>query len=119
MEKARINLDGENVSIVPEDKLQNKSDRYYFQEIVKFKRDSVYFSVLDLNVESNKIEIPYKPMIRIGSPVFDSDGNVIGIVIVNFLGNIILDEIKLKAKQTNAHILFFNQKRLLFCGTKA
>ncbi len=116
MEKARINLEGENVLIVPENKLQNKSDRYYFKEIIKFRKDSVYFSVLDLNVEDDQIETPYKPMIRVGSPVFDSDRNVIGIVIVNFLGNIILDEIKLESKRTDANTLFLNKNGYYFIG---
>lgn len=115
-EKVRVNLKGNNVSVVPKDQLQNKSSRYYFTETMKIGRDSVYFSVLDLNVEFDKIEIPYKPMIRIGSPVFDQAGNKIGIVVVNFLAGMIIDEIRNENGRSLANTLLINKKGYYFMG---
>jgi diguanylate cyclase (GGDEF)-like protein len=75
----------------PHEALQNKAKRYYFQESVKLERGEIYLSRLDLNVENGEIEVPYRPMIRIGTPVFDEAGNKRGILILNLPGRQILD----------------------------
>ena len=47
-------------------------------------------SPFDLNIENNEIEIPYKPMIRIGTPVVDERGVTKGFIIElqEALGNV-------------------------------
>jgi diguanylate cyclase (GGDEF)-like protein/PAS domain S-box-containing protein len=49
-------------------------------------QDKVYVSPFDLNVEENRLEIPYKPTIRFGIPVFDSAGRKKGILLFNYFG---------------------------------
>jgi methyl-accepting chemotaxis protein len=68
---------------VPEKRLQDKSDRYFFREAVKLKENTVYVSPLDLNQEWGKIEVPFRPVIRYAVPVFDKKGANKGIVITN------------------------------------
>ncbi|MBT9165125.1 MAG: hypothetical protein DDT23_01140 [candidate division WS2 bacterium] len=68
---------------VPEGKLQDKSDRYYFSEAIKLPEGTVYVSPMDLNKEWGKIEVPFRPVIRYAVSVFDSRGNNRGIVITN------------------------------------
>jgi len=46
---------------------------------------------MDLNIEQNAIELPYKPMLRVGTPVFSSSGKRRGIFIINYLGQDLLD----------------------------
>ena len=62
-----IRFEKKDKKIVKVDKkyLQDKSDRYYFKEIMKIKKDSIWYSKMDLNVEKGKIELPIKPVIRI------------------------------------------------------
>ena len=117
METVRINYDGKNVSTVPGNKLQDKCGRYYYKDILNFSRDSIYFSVLDLNIENKMIEIPYKPMIRVGALVFDPDGNKIGMVIVNYLANAIIEELKSESRYALGHTLFLNRNGYYFIGT--
>ena len=50
--------------LVKSKKLQNKSNRYYFQEAKDKNFDDIYISKLDLNVEYGKIEKPYRHAIR-------------------------------------------------------
>lgn len=68
---------------VPEGKLQDKSDRYYFSEAIKLPEGTVYVSPMDLNQEWGKIEVPFRPVIRYVVSVFDRRGNNRGIVITN------------------------------------
>ena len=82
MEKIRIdwNTAKQWPEIVKEEDLQNKSDRYYFIEASQIPANSFWYSNLDLNVEHKKIEIPFKPVLRIASPIY-IDQQFKGIVI--------------------------------------
>jgi diguanylate cyclase (GGDEF)-like protein/PAS domain S-box-containing protein len=72
--------------LVVKDKLQDKSDRNYFQAISKMTEQKIWHSKLDLNIENGKVEIPYKPTIRVAIPLFEK-GTFIGNVIINVLLN--------------------------------
>ena len=63
--KELIRYDLKNNNIEKATTLQNKSNRYYFKKAENLKIDDIYISPFDLNVEHNKIEIPYKNTIRI------------------------------------------------------
>lgn len=91
-EQIRINKTQDGSYAVPSEKLQNKSDRYYFLETFSLIRGETFLSPMDLNVEQGVIETPLKPMLRAGRPIFDSDGNKRGIVILNYLAENLLDE---------------------------
>ncbi len=91
MEKIRINYNQGNPVIVYKEDLQFKGNRYYFQDTFRLTRGEVFFSPLDLNVENGVVEIPKKPIIRVGIPVFNTDGTKKGIIIVNYFGKNILD----------------------------
>jgi two-component system, NarL family, sensor histidine kinase EvgS len=71
-EDIRIDFNAGKPSIIARENLQNKVDRYYFTDTIKLDRNSIFVSPFDLNIEHNKLEIPYKPMIRYATPVFDS-----------------------------------------------
>lgn len=68
--------------IVDHANMQNKIHRYYYIEASQAPPNSFWYSKIDLNVENKKIEIPYKPVIRIASPVY-VDQEYKGIVIIN------------------------------------
>jgi diguanylate cyclase (GGDEF)-like protein len=87
MEKIRINRSEDASYIVDSNDLQNKCDRYYFEKTIGLNEGDFFISPLDLNIEDGVIEIPYKPVIRLSTPVFDKDGNKEGIVIINYLAS--------------------------------
>lgn len=93
MEVVRINFNNGAPSVAAEDELQDKSSRYYFAESISLQPGEVYVSPLDLNVEHGAIEIPHKPMIRIGTPVTDASGQVRGVILINFLAQSMLDRV--------------------------
>ncbi|WP_051145115.1 EAL domain-containing protein [Thiomicrorhabdus sp. Kp2] len=86
---------------IPEDELQNKSNRYYFSNAMKLKENQFYLSPFDLNVEYGIIDEPRKPMIRLAKPVFDQQGVKRGVIVLNYLGNDMLQHLK-KLKDKNS-----------------
>jgi PAS domain S-box-containing protein len=78
----RINAMGD---VVPDDRLQDKADRPYFQKANALGPGQIYISPIDLNVEDGAIEQPLKPLVRIAIPVFDAHGQHRGIYIINDL----------------------------------
>lgn len=80
----RANVNDGIFEVVSEDELQDKSGRYYFHELLKLKADDVYFSDIDLNEENGMIETPYKPTIRIGTMIHDSNHERLGYLIINY-----------------------------------
>ena len=102
-EVIRINYNNGKPYVVPFNKLQNKFGRYYFTDAFKIDRGEIFVSPLDLNVENNKVEIPYKPMIRYGTPVFDSTGEKKGVVLLNYFGNELLQRFRMAMQSEGMH----------------
>lgn len=75
------------------EKLQNKAKRYYFKKTMNLKEGEFYISNFDLNIEHGKIEIPFKPTIRISTPIYRNN-SFEGIIIINFLANDLIASIK-------------------------
>lgn len=92
-EVIRLNLENGRVVSVPKDRLQYKMHRYYLKESNMLFNDEVYISPLDLNVEHGVIEKPIKPMIRIAINVFDENNKKVGVLVLNYLAQILLDRI--------------------------
>lgn len=90
-EVVRVNFNQGQSSIVPQEQLQVQLKRYWFKDTLRLKQGEVFVSPLDLNIERGEIEQPLKPMIRFGTPVFDNRGQKRGIVVLNYLGNKLLD----------------------------
>jgi len=94
MEAVRVNYVNNSAVLVPDEQLQDKSGRYFFRDAIKLEAGQVYVSPLDLNVEHNQLELPYKPMIRFGAPVFDKSGRKKGVVLLNYFGSVLLNNFK-------------------------
>lgn len=72
-----------NYRIEPIASLQNKSRRYYFQVSKELSSGRYYVSHLDLNVENGVIEIPYRPTLRIVTPVRGEQNQYLGAIVIN------------------------------------
>ena len=93
MEIVRVDYEEGAPVIVSTDKLQNKSDRDYFIESKDLPFGEKYISALDLNIENGEIEIPYKPVIRICTPVADEAGNIKAMLVFNYLASGLLEKL--------------------------
>ncbi|MCB9957003.1 MAG: GGDEF domain-containing protein [Rhodospirillaceae bacterium] len=82
-EIVRVDSSGRTAHVVPAEDLQNKSGRYYVAEVLSRGRNEIYISPIDLNIEGDAVEVPYRPMLRIGTPVFDGAGRRRGFVMIN------------------------------------
>lgn len=91
----RLNYDmsDDSVNATPVSQLQSKIHRDYFQQAIKLIEGSVYVSPFNLNREFGKIEFPYKPTIRFSMPVVDLHGQHRGVVVINMIGDKVLDKI--------------------------
>jgi signal transduction histidine kinase len=107
-ERVRINDNNGRPSAVPESELQNKADRYYFQQTVRLDRGQVFLSPFDLNVEHGEIERPLKPTIRFATPVFIGK-EVRGILVLNYLGAGLLDKLARVSRTFPGSVLLVNR----------
>jgi len=77
----------------PINELQNKSHRDYFKEALKLKKGEFYISEMSLNVENGMIERPHVPVIRYSAPIINVNGEIKGVIVLNFNARYILKEI--------------------------
>ena len=99
-ERVRINRRGAALERVEAGLLQEKGDRYYFQQAIGLPLGSVFVSPLDLNVEQGEIERPPRPVIRLAAPVRGSLGVNRGLLVLNYAGDLLLDELRGLAEAT-------------------
>ncbi|VAX37098.1 diguanylate cyclase/phosphodiesterase (GGDEF & EAL domains) with PAS/PAC sensor(s) [hydrothermal vent metagenome] len=104
-----INVVSENneIKVVPQDRLQNKASRYYFQNTIKLKKGNIYISPMDLNMEYGKIKNPHTPVVRICIPIFDErNGNKKGMIVTTVLMKPLLKKL---SQSTLGKIILINQ----------
>ena len=107
-EVVRINWNSGKPEIVKQDKLQNKINRYYVRDSLSLDKGEIYISPFDLNIENQQIEQPLKPMIRIATSVFDHAGHKRGVIILNYLGQHLLNRIRQLHNQTKGDLWLLN-----------
>lgn len=76
----------------PDNKLQNKKDRYYFKETKEKNLGQIWRSKIDLNVEKNKIIKPFIPTLRLALPIY-TNSIFNGIIIINIFAEELLEEL--------------------------
>ena len=82
-ELVRVNRTESGIEIVEEINLQHKGDATYFQKSLHLNAGEVYYSRVNYNREHGKIAFPLQPVLRIGVPVFSTDGQVFGALVIN------------------------------------
>ena len=92
VERVRVDFLQNQPFVVPDDRLQNKATRDYFKAAMALEAGRIYVSPLDLNVEQGRVETPFKPVIRLATPIRDKAGQPRGIVIANYFGSYLLDK---------------------------
>lgn len=118
MEQFRINFNSGSPALISSQYLQNKKGRYYFSDAMRYHEGETYFSLFDLNVENEKIEIPYKPMIRAATPVIDKNGHKKGIFIINYLGDELIRKFIDATAISNGDVMLLNSEGYWLKGIK-
>lgn len=91
-EIVRINNEEPPV-IIEDNELQYKGDRYYFAESLSKGYEELFMSPLDLNIEGDEIETPFKPMVRLGTPLIHN-GEKKGVLLFNYRGRNFLQQVE-------------------------
>ncbi len=107
-EQVRINYNNGRPSVAAEEQLQDKSGRYYFANTIPLGKGEIFVSPLDLNIERGEVEVPLKPMVRLGMPVFDRFGDKQGIILLNYLADDLLQRFKSAAGQAPGDMYLLN-----------
>ncbi len=118
MELVRVDYHRGMPAITHREKLQNKGKRYYFADTFVLGDGEVYVSPLDLNIELGEVEKPLKPMIRFGTPVFDSSGKKKGIILLNYLAERMLNDMVTIYDVPDAHVMLLNADGHWFKGLR-
>lgn len=116
MEVVRINYKNGKPEIVPQPALENKAKRYYFIRTMQLGDHAVYISPFDLNIEHGEVEEPRKPTLRFALPVFDQQGRKRGILIINYLGKRLLDDLRTIAHTAHGNIWLLNHEGYWLLG---
>ncbi|MGF1935925.1 MAG: ATP-binding protein [Nostoc sp. ChiQUE02] len=118
-EVVRVNFKQGEPEIVPEEKLQVQAKRYWFNDTLRLNQGQVFVSPLDLNIERGQVEQPLKPMIRFGTPVFDSRGQKRGIVVLNYFGSKLLDNFNQALANATSQGMLLNADGYWLKGAKS
>ncbi len=98
-EEVRVDFaDGAPV-IRPPEALADQSSRYYVREAQWLSPGEIYVSPFEPDVEHDRGQHAARPVIRFALPVADSQGMIRGMVVLNYLGQRLLDKLRMLAGQ--------------------
>jgi diguanylate cyclase (GGDEF)-like protein len=116
MEEARVDGRDGQVAAVREDRLQDMSQRYYFKECLALGRGDIYLSPMDIDAENGTVARPARPMLRIGTPVFDSRERKRGIVLINYDARPLLERIRRAGASSGGQTMLLNRRGYWLLG---
>ena len=95
-ELVRVDRSGPNGAprIAPDDELERKGDRAYFQETIRLGPGEVYVSPVDLATRKGGTTELHVPTLRVAVPLFTDDGRPFGIIVANIDMRPALDRVR-------------------------
>ncbi len=90
-EMLRVDFKGGEAKVAAAAVLLNQAKSPYFIETMKLAAGQVHVSDFNLDREGGRIVEPHTPVVRFGIPVFNPAGERRGILVLNVLGQHILD----------------------------
>ena len=78
-----IRFDKSDTQVFKSDTLQQKGDLDYFKQTVQIGKGEFYFSKINLNEEYGVVSNPITPTVRAASPIFNSTGRAVGVLVIN------------------------------------
>jgi len=117
-ERLRIDQDAGTIARTPEDRLQDKAGRPFFDSGAALVPGQVHLSPLDLNVENGRIERPLRPTLRASSPFRRPDGGI-GVAVVNFHGDVLLQRLQAQARHAGFELYLVHPDGYWLLGPEA
>lgn len=109
----RINHFSNDVSVVPDTRLQKKGHRPYMQAAQQLQQGEVYYSSMNLNHDQGQISLPHTPVMRILTPFF-VDGKKKGFVSISLRVQFLFEMLKLSNFANGDSYLLNRQGDILF-----
>ncbi len=103
------NVDGQPVA-VGGDQLQARAGTAYVKESLALKPGEIYISPLDLNVEHGEVERPYKPVLRLATPIHGADGQARGVLVLNVAATRLLDAFTISLVEARDRAMLLNSE---------
>jgi len=104
-----VNYNDGATTRVSDNRLQNKHNRYYFTDSMALRSGKLFVSRLDLNIEDGEIEKPLKPVVRFGMKLTDWQGNSVGVLLLNYLAEGMLDLFSTTTADAPSYISIVNK----------
>ncbi len=82
-EYIRVERRGGRVLLATGEKLQNKADRDYVAQGLQLSKHETYISSISLNEEYGKVEVPYRPTIRIAKGIYNQSNKLVALLVAN------------------------------------
>ncbi|VAW15335.1 Sensory box/GGDEF family protein, partial [hydrothermal vent metagenome] len=83
-EIVRVDRTKNGIEVVAPDQFQEKGSRDYFLKTKSLGKNKIYISRIDLNRENGTIVVPYQPMLRVATPIYNAETDeFFGIIIIN------------------------------------
>ncbi len=89
-ELVRVVRAGGNIDAVGPDQLRQSGDTPFMRAAARLPAGQVYVSDIDLGAEAGQPAAPASPTLRAATPVYDSQGMLFGVVVVNYAARAIL-----------------------------
>lgn len=102
------NLSGD-IQIFSGEQLQNRSKEAYVSNTLKLQNGQIYTSDIFLHRENDQIVSPYIPSIRYSTPIYNQEGKIKGLVIINAKIENIIDVIKNTDQTENVDNIMIDQ----------
>jgi len=109
-ERLRVEYKQGEAHVIDQNILQDKSKRYYFQDTIGLGAGELYISPMDLNMEHGEIEKPYNPVLRFATPVVDKDGNNLGVIVLNYMAEQLLQHFDEMLVGSGGHVALLNSQ---------
>jgi signal transduction histidine kinase/CheY-like chemotaxis protein len=93
---------------VPRSQLEDNSSRYYFVQAMRSAPGTIYISPFDLTIENNVIERPFLPTLRVAKSIVDPTGRPRGILILNYDGRDLLNNLALESGDLRNRLIMLN-----------
>lgn len=82
-ELVRVDLVDGMPTIIQQGELQNKGDTSYYLNTLDVEDNTAHFSAINLNRENGEIIEPFVTTLRVSSPIYDSEGEQFGMIVLN------------------------------------
>ncbi len=108
VEILRIDYNDGEPLIVHNKGLQTASERDYFKDTISLAEGELFVSPFYLSNGRDVTKEPTIPTISIGTPVFDESGNKTGVIILDYLGNVLIDNFAQVARVAKGDAMLLN-----------